>query len=214
MGKRKRMIKHVELTEAQLTLLAQSMTPARKDEAQVYRGTEQGIMASVKSPAYARLPLHTIGKIMLLAQARNLETEYPEALRFLKTALTGVFTAEPVAKYVESQTDLYELIWADDKKSAAVDLLYLLQPRNMQVAPGFVLDLPVTVRPIGRDEFLIFHFNEGELREEEVGPPRPRKKKEDGVKKVEATKKEDGATKDDQSQAQRDTAASGENPTK
>lgn len=197
MAMRKRMIKDVKLTEAELTLLAQSMTPARKDEAQVFKGTEQGIMASVKNPAYARLPLHTVAKIMLLAKTRKLETEYPEALRFHKTALTGVFTAEPVAKYDEAQTDLYELKWNDDKKSAAVDLLPLLQPRNMEVAPGFVNDVPITIRAIGKVDFMIFHFNEGELREEEEGPPRPRKKKEAGAQK-------NGA------QAEQQTAAGGE----
>jgi hypothetical protein len=204
MAKRKRMIKAPKLTAEEYALLQQTMTPARKDESQVVKGTQQGIMASVRSPAYARLPLLTVGKLMLLAKNRKQETEYPEALRFHKTALTGVFTAEPVAKYDESQTDLYQLTWSDDKKTASVDLLPLLQPRNMQVAPGFVNDVPITVQSINKAEYLIFHFNEGELREEEEGPPRPRKKKGEAAKKAD-TANPNGAQPDQQSAAGENT---------
>jgi hypothetical protein len=214
MAKRQR-VEPKGLTPEELQLLAQGgFKPINKDEVQVYKGNEQGTMASVGSPAYARYPVNTVTLIGDLAAERKQPSRYPAALEFSNTVLTGIVTAVPVADYEETKPNQYRLLYNGRKNAATQDLLPILGPRNMQVNAGYVLEIPISAAKLdGQYRVLVFHLNQAQIREEEEGPPRTRKKKDD-AKKDAGAKKVDGATKDDQSQAQRDTAASGENPTK
>jgi hypothetical protein len=227
MAKRDRQrIEAIQLTADQIQILAKGgLQPINKDETTVYRGNEQSTIVSIGSPAYGRYPVNSVTLIGDLAEERRQQSRYPEALEFSRTVLTGIVTAEPVPVYDQSKPNQYKLLWNDRKNGATQDLLPILQPLNMPVAAGFVMEVPISATRLGGPHrVLVFYLNQAQIREEEEGPPRPRDKNKDakktagtkndeGAKKDEAAKKDEGAQKDG-GQAERQTAAGGESQTK
>lgn len=55
-----------------------------------------------------------------------------------------------------------------------MDLLPLLQPRNMEVPQGFVTEIPITLENVNNWS-LVLHLGEASTREESEGPPRMQK---------------------------------------
>jgi len=162
-----------KLTSAQIQQLAQGMAPIQNEEA--VRGQERFPIASIRHPAAARFPKHGANLIKACAGRRSLESDFPAALRFHKTGISTILAAEPLAKFDPHATDQHELKWSDDNVSALMDMLLILQPRNMEVAEGFVMEMPIALEQVGQQWFLLFHLADAVTRVEEEGPPRKKK---------------------------------------
>lgn len=162
------------LPEAIRQALNQNLQPLRKDEVIIQTGNERLPIASVRSPGSAKLLMNACKAVRTSARKRSMETDAPPALRILRTTMSNYVVAEPVARYDSAATDQYELKWNDKKTEAHMDLLPLLQPRNMEVPQGFVTEIPITLENVNNWS-LVLHLGEASTREESEGPPRKQK---------------------------------------
>jgi len=192
------------LSDAVKAQIAQSMVPVRQDEVMVIRGKERTPLASVRCPALTTFLMHGAKLIRSCAKKRNLETDLPGALRIHRTAVTGYVTAEPVAKFDSNAADQYELKWDNTKTRASINLLPVLQPRNLEVAEGFVMEIPVSLEMLNNSPYLVLHLGDAHTREEEEGPPR--KKKSDTSKNTD-TKSGEGKSDQAGEEGQKPAAA-------
>lgn len=152
------------LTEALRQQLAQSLVPIRRDEVPIYRGQERRPIFAVESPAHGRGTAKTCSLIHDCSKQRNLESDKPGALRINKTAVSGYLAAEPVLKYDQFTPDLYELTWPAGRSRVDIDLLPILQPRNLEVPQGYVTEIPVSLETLNGKAYLILHLDAAETR--------------------------------------------------
>jgi len=73
----------------------------------------------------------------------------------------------PINLYDPDAPDQYPLNWYKGNRQANIDLLAVLQPRNLQVPPGFVFEIPVSVDELpGAGYYLLLHTGTASLRSE------------------------------------------------
>lgn len=120
----------------------------------------------IESLQGAFTPTHSLRQLRLCAERRRLETTNPPAIKIHKTALAGHLLIEPLATYDKNAPDQYEVKWLQGFRQAYVDLLPVLQPRNMEVPKGFVTEVPVLADELGPNQhYLILFLNDAVTRE-------------------------------------------------
>lgn len=155
------------LSPEMLQQLADGLTPVKKGTVPVPKGNQRESMISVVTPAMGRLPRLSIRLVGDCAQACNLESRTPGALRADKNdKLPGYLVFEPVQTYDKTALDHYELKWSDGNRALSIDLMEILQPRNMVVPKGYVTEIPLVLDelPTGRS-VLILYLHDAKTRE-------------------------------------------------
>ena len=163
-----------KLTPEMLQALAAGLKPLTRDESALVKGNEREAIIAFSCPAYGRLPKHSIRLVRAAAKQRGLETITPGALRVLKNEnLLGYLVLEPVVTYDSAASDQYQLRWERGGRVAYVEMLSLLQPRNMAVPKGFVSEIPLSMEtlPTGTHPVLILHLTDAVMREVESTQP-------------------------------------------
>lgn len=149
-----------------LAQLGANLEPIRKDTQPIYRGQERVPLLSVRSPASGRFLAHAIDLIGDCSEKRRLESRYPQALRALKGGVPGYILMEPIQVHDPTAPDQYELKWYRGNQIAAIDLLEILQPRNLEVPKGFVSEMPVSLEQINTAAFIVIHTGDATVRPE------------------------------------------------
>ena len=149
-----------------LELLSRTLTPIRKDEVIVYRGAERLSIISFRAPARGRLSRHAIRLLGDCAEHYKQGSRYPGALRASQGELAGFAVFEPVAEYDAAAPDQYQIKWTKGYKQASIDLLQVLQPRNLQVSRGHVAEMPFTLESLPNNVGLrlVLHLLEAHVR--------------------------------------------------
>ncbi len=145
--------------------LASSLRPITKDEVTVFKGNERRPIISVESPAQARFSAHAIKLIGKCARARGLESRFPQALRALRGGVPGYLVFEPVMTYDASDSSLFELNWYDGNRVIRMNMIQLLQPRNLEVPKGFVSEMPVSLEELGGKQYIVIHSGDAIIRD-------------------------------------------------
>lgn len=145
--------------------LAQNLQPIRKDEAVLYRSNERDPLVSVRSPALGHLTSHAVRLIGDCMEKRRQESRQPQALRAFKGAVPGFVIMEPVTLWDPTALDQYELNWYRGNRRATVDLRPILQPRNLEVPPGYVAEMPVSLEELPNSGwFILLHSGDAVVR--------------------------------------------------
>lgn len=170
-----------------LEQLAQDIEPLRKDEVTVYRGHERLALISFAAPANGRLTRHAMRLLGDCCQHHGLDSRFPKALRGQKGALPGFVLFEPLMTFDRHAQDQFEIKWSKGFRQAHIQLLEILQPRNLQVPKGYIAEMPLTLAklPNGVGWRLILHLMEAHVRPvNEV----PKSEEEDFINKDEDLK--------------------------
>lgn len=149
-----------------LEQLSQQVESLRKDEVTVYRGHERLSLISFAAPARGRLTRQAMKRLGDCAERRGHDSRYPAALRARKGAVAGYALFEPLTTYDQHAPDQYPIRWSKGYRQAHVDLLPILQPRNLQVPKGYVAEMPLSLEdlPNGLGWHLILHLLESHVR--------------------------------------------------
>lgn len=155
-----------------LRQMAEGLESIRKDEVTVYRGTERRAILSLASPARGRLSAHSIRLVGDCCARRGLASRHPQALKAYRGKLAGYILFEPVEVHDPTQTDQYEINWYKGNRVAFVDLLEIMQPRNLEVPQGYVSEMPVSLEQLpGAGWLIVLHSGAATVRpEKEVTP--------------------------------------------
>ncbi|HLN60921.1 MAG TPA: hypothetical protein VK464_05160 [Symbiobacteriaceae bacterium] len=147
--------------------LVQGLKPITKDTTPVLKGKEREPMISYYSPAYGRINKGAVALVVRSAKDRKLDTSAPGALRLLNNDdVPGYIVLEPVLQYDRTAKDQYELIWSKGNSVAHIDMLTVMQPRNMEVPKGYVNEIPLSLQTLpGNSSLLILHLADAEMRE-------------------------------------------------
>lgn len=86
-------------------------------------------------------------------------------------------------------------------------MLPILQPRNMAVAEGYVMEMPMSLEQLAQPWYLIFHLGEAVTREEEEGTPRTKKKGDASAAGQKPAAKSETRNGDDQNSSEAQSAA-------
>lgn len=155
------------ISAALLAEIEKGLRPIRKDEATIYRGNERRPIFSVRSPAYGYASVKAAILIGDCAVANNLESRAPEALQALGSTVPGYVIFRPVEIYDPNQKDQYPLSWRKGNRVVSVNLLEILQPRNLEVPKGYVAEMPVSIETLPSGGTYVFlHTGESVIRVE------------------------------------------------
>jgi len=138
--------------------LASTLEAVKKNVETIYRGTERLPILSVRSPGQAKLTAHTCRLVRTCCRQRNLETTRPAAVLVRRGSVGGYLMLEPLVKFDPNAPDQYALAWHSTKSEAYVDLLPVLQPRNLEVAAGSVMEVPVSLEDLAGKPYLVLHL--------------------------------------------------------
>lgn len=147
--------------------MAQELKPVRKDEFVVYRGGERTPILSISAPGRGRFTRHAIRLIGDLAEEWKLDSRFPQALKAQTGGVAGYILMEPVLHYDQNAPDQYPINWARGNRLAYIDLLPILQPRNLEVSKDYVAEAPVSLEKLGNDRYyLVLHLIDIQVRRE------------------------------------------------
>lgn len=120
-----------------------------RTEAEVYRGNEKTPTLTLKSPAYGIFNSRGTERVTKVSTVRGLGTAKPNRfeLYYSNSSRTIIAVPQLVTEATDDE-DLFEVLWSDVQGRATVNLIELLQPRNMTVPQGQVMELPVRVEEI------------------------------------------------------------------
>lgn len=171
MSARNRRYQARRLSDELLQQMGQDLTPVRKDEFLVYRGAERTPIISISAPGRGRFTRHAIRMIGDLAEDWRQSSRFPQALRALRGGLASYILMEPVVTYDQHAPDQYPINWARGNRLAYIDLLPILQPRNLDVAQEYVAELPVSLEdlPNGKS-YLVVDLSDVHIRREKEIP--------------------------------------------
>ncbi len=168
--------------------LAQSLEPIRKDAHVIYRRNTREAMLSVDSPGYGKFSALAVRLIGECARLRNVDTPFPQAVRIFRGKVAGYFLLEPLMQYDETDPEQYPLRWYEGNRVAKIDLLPALQPHNLDVHKGYVMEVAVTLETLPEaGPFVVLHVGEAEMR-----PKKSRKKGRSGRYGTTPAQQEDG----------------------
>lgn len=191
------------LTDEQRQQLLKSLQPYQPNEPvpTVYRGNAVSPLVSVRSPASGRFPAHGVRLIGDCAQHRGLTTRTPGALQRLKSAVPGIVIMEPVVTWNPMAVEQYELKWYKGNTVVRLDLLPILQPINMTVPRGYVMEVPISMEKLNDKYYLLLHLSSALTRS--VKPAEEKEDEEDTDKDKINKNKNDGEspTRDPQAQS-------------
>lgn len=155
-----------------LEQMAESLEVVKKGEERVYRGNERHPILSVSAPAHGVFSAHGVDLIKECAVKRKLESQVPQALRVLKSAVPGYMILEPLDHFDPTQPDQFQLLWYRGNQQATIELLEAFQPRNLEVPAGYVSEMPLSLEDLPRRGcFLILHTGDAVVRAEEKEAP-------------------------------------------
>lgn len=125
-----------------------------RKETEVYRGNERKAMLSVGAPAYGTFNAKGTQRLDQISASRKLGTTRPNRFELHYSNAARAIVAVPLAVTEETDDeDLFEVVWNESEGRAAVNLIELLQPLNMTVLKGQIMELPVRteeVPPLGQ----------------------------------------------------------------
>jgi hypothetical protein len=87
--------------------------------------------------------------VVQVSRARGIGTDRPNRFEIHYSTSARAIVAVPVLVTEENDSaDLFEVVWNDAQGRASVNLLELLQPRNMSVSRGQIMELPLRIQGI------------------------------------------------------------------
>lgn len=124
------------------------LIPVKRTETEVYRGNERTPMLSIGSPARGLFNARASSRIAQIADRRSLGSQRPNRfqIHYSNSALSMVIV--PMLMAETDDEDLFEVLWTDRDGRAQVNLMEVLQPRNMMVPRGQVMELPVRIEDL------------------------------------------------------------------
>lgn len=157
--------------------LVKGLQPFQPHEAPqvIYRRNAVTPVLSIRTPGAGRFVVHGVRLLVECAQHRGLPTRVPGALQRLKSAVPGILIMEPVVTYDPRAVEQYELKWYRGNSQVNVDLLPILQPLNLEVPKGYVMEVPLSVENLSGLHYLLLHLNTAKTR-----AIKPDEKKKDG----------------------------------
>ncbi len=145
--------------------LAQSLEPVRKDAFLIHRRNAREAMLSVSSPGYGKFSALAVRLITECARLRNVDTPFPRAFRIYRGKVAGYFLLEPLMQYDETDPEQYPIRWYEGFRVAKIDLLPVLQPHNLDVPRGYVMEVAVTLETLPEaGPFLVLHVGDAAIR--------------------------------------------------
>lgn len=160
------------LTDEERQQMQATLAVVSRKDVDVLRGTERNALAWVSSPASGRLSARATRLLIECATLRNLGTLYPQAVRLLKTGLTGLVLLEPVTAYDTAADDQYPIRWSNQYQTATINLVTILQPMGQEVPRGFVAEVPTSLQRFENGQcYVALHIGEALRRSKRTSPP-------------------------------------------
>lgn len=121
----------------------------KRSETEVYRGNERTPLLLIRSPAAGAFNARGTDRVVQVSRSRGLGTDRPNRFDIHYSAAAQAIMAVPMLVNEETEDeDLFEVKWPDSVTLANVNLIELLQPRNMAVPRGQVMEVPVRVQSV------------------------------------------------------------------
>lgn len=121
----------------------------KRSETEVYRGQERLPLLSLRSPAYGFFSSRGTERMVQVCAARGLGTNRPNRLEIHYSNTARAIIGVPmIVTDAADDEDLFEITWNESQGRAAINLLELLQPRNMTVPRDQIMELPISVREV------------------------------------------------------------------
>lgn len=161
------------LTEEEKRAMAETLVPILKGETPVYRGNEREALISYEAPAIGRATSHTVALVNQGAKLTGIRRAH--AIRVHESANKDIITCQLLAKYDPNASDQYKLNWYEGYRFFTVQMIEIFQPRNLQVAPGYVFEVPASLEDLpvpgpngaAKTYYLMLHVGQGATRKRE-----------------------------------------------